>query len=102
MSFAWKSACVMLGIFSTTEGCMGNTLDKNALVYIKQVQEDKERAKLRARTQKRREYMERESARNDGPFFALLLSFFVLPAAVILAIAFSSGYLDTIAESYRR
>lgn len=41
--------------------------------------------------QKRRDYMERESGRNDTPFFALLAAFFVLPAAVILAIAFSSG-----------
>lgn len=52
--------------------------------------------------QKRRDYMERESSRNDFPFFALLLSFFILPAAIILGIAFSSGYLDTIAENYRR
>lgn len=69
---------------------------------LRQADGAREQAKLKARVQKRREYMDRESGRNDGPFFALLLSFFVLPAAVILIIAFSSGYLDTIADSYRR
>ncbi len=71
-------------------------------VRLQQAEGAREQAKLKVRQQKRREYMDRESGRNDAPFFALLLSFFVLPAAVILLIAFSSGYLDTIADSYRR
>ena len=46
--------------------------------------------------QQRRDYMERESGRNDGPFFALLFSFFVLPAAVILVVAWQTGYLASL------
>ena len=46
--------------------------------------------------QQRRDYMERESGRNDSPFFALLFSFFVLPAAVILIVAWQTGYLASL------
>lgn len=67
-----------------------------------QLEATQQDVRYKARVQKRRDYMERESGRNDGPFFALLFSFFVLPAAVILAIAFSSGYLDTLAQGYKR
>ncbi|CAK0784163.1 hypothetical protein CVIRNUC_007366 [Coccomyxa viridis] len=55
-----------------------------------------EEAKYKARVQQRRDYMERESGRNDGPFFALLFSFFVLPAAVILVVAWKTGYLASL------
>ena len=39
--------------------------------------------------------MERESGRNDG-FFALLASFFILPAAIILIVAWQTGYLASL------
>ena len=55
-----------------------------------------EEAKYRARVQQRRDYMERESGRNDAPFFALLFSFFVLPAALILVVAWKTGYLASL------
>ena len=55
-----------------------------------------EEAKYKARVQQRRDYMDRESGRNDGPFFALLFSFFVLPAAVILIVAWQTGYLASL------
>ena len=48
------------------------------------------------RVQQRKDYMERESGRNDGAFFALLFSFFVLPAAVILIVAWQTGYLASL------
>ena len=41
--------------------------------------------------QQRRDYMERESGRNDSLFFALLFSFFVLPAVVILDCGLADG-----------
>jgi len=41
-----------------------------------------------------------ESSRNDGPFLAVALAAFVLPAAVILGIAASTGYLDKLAGGY--
>ena len=71
-------------------------------MHMAQLESTQQDARYKARVQKRKEYMERESGRNDGPFFALLFSFFVLPAAVILGIAFSSGYLDTLSEGYKR
>lgn len=40
--------------------------------------------------------MEEASQRNDGPFFAGLFAAFLLPAAVILAVAYSSGYMDAL------
>ncbi|CAL5229996.1 g13433 [Coccomyxa viridis] len=55
-----------------------------------------EEAKYKARVQQRRDYMERESGRNDSLFFALLFSFFVLPAAVILIVAWQTGYLASL------
>lgn len=55
-----------------------------------------EEAKYKARVQQRKDYMERESGRSDGPFFALLASFFILPAAVILIVAWQTGYLASL------
>lgn len=49
---------------------------------------------VQKRIQKRKEYLSVVSERNDAPFFAMLAAAFLLPAAVILGIAFSTGYLD--------
>lgn len=49
------------------------------------------------RTRRKREYLETTTQRNDAPFFAGLLLLFVVPAAVILGVAASTGYLDTLA-----
>ena len=62
----------------------------------KQAKAAAEEAKYKARVQQRKDYMERESGRNDGPFFALLLSFFVLPALLILVVAWKTGYLASL------
>jgi hypothetical protein len=55
-----------------------------------------------ARMQRRRDYMEEAGGRNDGPFFAGVAALFVLPALVILGVAASSGYLDTLAAGVLR
>ena len=65
-------------------------------MHMAQLESTQQDARYKARVQKRKEYMERESGRNDGPFFALLFSFFVLPAAVILVVAWKTGYLASL------
>lgn len=52
------------------------------------------------RQRRRREYYEKESARDDGSFFAISAAVILLPAIAILAIAFFSGYLDRLSDSY--
>ncbi|KAK9831946.1 hypothetical protein WJX81_001856 [Elliptochloris bilobata] len=54
------------------------------------------------RVQRRREYMERDSVRSDSKLFVGLFVAFVAPAAGILAWAFFSGYLDQLAQGYKR
>jgi len=52
--------------------------------------------------QRRRDYMERDSIRSDSKLFIGLFVAFVAPAAGILAWAFFSGYLDQLAQGYKR
>ena len=52
--------------------------------------------------QRRREYMERDSIRSDSKLLIGLFAAFVGPAAGILLWAFSSGYLDQLAQGYKR
>ena len=52
--------------------------------------------------QRRREYMERDSIRSDSKLFIGLFVAFVAPAVGILAWAYFSGYLDQLAQGYKR
>ena len=54
------------------------------------------------RAQRRREYMERDSIRSDSKLFVGLFVAFLAPAAGILIWAFTSGYLDQLAQGYKR
>ncbi|KAK9811321.1 hypothetical protein WJX72_001761 [[Myrmecia] bisecta] len=54
------------------------------------------------RMQRRKEYMDQAGDRDDSVFFGVAVAAFLLPAIVILGIAFGSGYLDNLAGSYRR
>uniref|UniRef100_A0A383WG76 PDZ domain-containing protein n=1 Tax=Tetradesmus obliquus TaxID=3088 RepID=A0A383WG76_TETOB len=47
------------------------------------------------REQRRKSYMEQVGQRNDSGFLAVLAASFLLPALVILAVAYSTGYLDS-------
>ncbi|WIA34474.1 hypothetical protein OEZ86_012805 [Tetradesmus obliquus] len=47
------------------------------------------------REQRRQSYMEQVGQRNDSGFLAVLAASFLLPALVILAVAYSTGYLDS-------
>lgn len=51
---------------------------------------------LERRQKKRKEYFEQTSKRNDGPFFAAVAALFVIPPAVILVVAYASGYLASL------
>ncbi|KAL4423193.1 hypothetical protein ABPG77_000326 [Micractinium sp. CCAP 211/92] len=51
---------------------------------------------LERRQRRRKEYFEQAGQRNDAPFFATVAAFFVVPPALILGIAWASGYLDTL------
>jgi len=52
------------------------------------------------RQQTRREYMERESKRDDGKFVLIVAAVVLLPALTILGYAYFSGYLDRLSDSY--
>lgn len=56
---------------------------------------------MQQRMERRKEYFEQATERNDGPFFAGLLALFVLPALAILVAASASGYLDDLAAGWR-
>ncbi len=51
---------------------------------------------LEKRVNRRKEYFDQTSTRNDTPFFLGVLAAFLLPAVIILGIASSSGYLDAL------
>jgi hypothetical protein len=53
------------------------------------------------RIRNRKDYMSQVGQRNDAPFIATVFAFFFLPAAVILVVAFSSGYIDSLSAMYR-
>jgi hypothetical protein len=55
---------------------------------------------LEKRVSKRKEYFEQTSTRNDTPFFLGVLAAFLLPALIILGIASTSGYLDSLAAGW--
>ena len=57
---------------------------------------------LERRMARRKKYMAQVSERNDSPFFAWLLAAFVLPALCILAVAASTGYLDSLSRGWTR
>jgi hypothetical protein len=46
------------------------------------------------------EFFEKESSRDDGQFFAITAAVILLPVVAILAVAFFSGYLDRLSDSY--
>ena len=46
------------------------------------------------------EFFEKESSRDDGSFIAITAAVILLPAIGILAVAFFSGYLDRLSDSY--
>ncbi|KAF6260043.1 hypothetical protein COO60DRAFT_1700504 [Scenedesmus sp. NREL 46B-D3] len=48
------------------------------------------------REQRRKSYMEQVGQRNDSRFLLVLAGSFLLPALVILAVAYSTGYLDSL------
>jgi hypothetical protein len=43
---------------------------------------------------RRQAYMEQDMERDDTGFFLVVGAFFLLPALIILAVAYFSGYLD--------
>ncbi|KAL4458877.1 hypothetical protein ABPG75_013742 [Micractinium tetrahymenae] len=51
---------------------------------------------LERRQRRRKDYFEQASQRNDAPFFATMAAAFVVPPALILGIAWASGYLDSL------
>ncbi|KAK9840336.1 hypothetical protein WJX74_007868 [Apatococcus lobatus] len=55
---------------------------------------------LERRVKRRKERQEAEQKRNDVPFFLFLLGFFVVPPLVIILIAYSTGYLDSLSGHY--
>jgi len=61
----------------------------------------RERKQIVARKQRRRDYMERESTRDNTKLALGLAAAFFLPAFGILTYAFSSGLMDRIGSSYR-
>lgn len=61
----------------------------------------RERKQIEQRKQRRRDYMERESTRDNTKLAVGLAAAFFLPAIGILTYAFSSGMMDRIGSSYR-
>ena len=55
---------------------------------------------LERRQARRKAYFKQSSGRNDAPFFTAVFAAFILPAAVILGVAASTGYLDTLAAGW--
>ncbi|MEW5314789.1 MAG: hypothetical protein WDW38_006259 [Sanguina aurantia] len=72
--------------------CAGDIL---AAQYEASEKADAELSAVQKRVQARASYMGVVGKRNDWGLGAILFCSFVLPAAVILAIAYFSGYLDT-------
>lgn len=79
---------------STAPGTIGERLQRN---YNKS---NTGMTDVERRVEKRKEYFEQSSNRNDAPFFAAVLAAFLLPAFIILGIASSSGYLDALAAGW--
>jgi len=52
------------------------------------------------RQRRRKEFFEKESSRDDGGFFLVTAAVILLPAIGILAIAYFSGYLDQLSDTY--
>ena len=52
------------------------------------------------RIKRRKERYEVEAKRNDVPFFLSMLGVFVIPPLVIILIAYSTGYLDSLSGHY--
>lgn len=55
---------------------------------------------LERRVKRRKERQEVEQKRNDVPFFLFMLGVFVVPPLVIILIAYSTGYLDSLSGHY--
>eukprot|EP00200_Dunaliella_tertiolecta_P004650 CAMPEP_0202352770 /NCGR_PEP_ID=MMETSP1126-20121109/8820_1 /ASSEMBLY_ACC=CAM_ASM_000457 /TAXON_ID=3047 /ORGANISM="Dunaliella tertiolecta, Strain CCMP1320" /LENGTH=289 /DNA_ID=CAMNT_0048945029 /DNA_START=1195 /DNA_END=2064 /DNA_ORIENTATION=- len=56
-------------------------------------------SEVRQRKKRRADYLGEVNKRNDAPLLLGLLLAFVGPAAIILAIAFSTGYIDNLVQS---
>lgn len=52
------------------------------------------------RQRRRQEFYERESSRDDSTFFIISALVFLLPAVAILAVAYFTGYLDRVSDTY--
>ena len=52
------------------------------------------------RIKRRKERVEAEKSRNDIPFFLFMLGVFVIPPFVIIIIAYSTGYLESLSGHY--
>lgn len=57
---------------------------------------------LQRRIARRKEYMSKVNERNDAPLFLGLVSLFVLPALIILAVVSMNGYLDYLNQTWSR
>lgn len=73
--------------------------ERQLLLRVEQRQMEKSRSQERIKN--RKNYMEQVGQRNDAPFIATVFAFFFLPAAVILVIAFGTGYIDSLSGMYR-
>jgi hypothetical protein len=60
-----------------------------------------EQSRSQERIAARKGYLQVVGQRNDGPFLAAMLAAFILPAVIILAVAFGTGYIDSLAGMYR-
>jgi hypothetical protein len=63
-------------------------------------QRRRQKSRVQERIDARKDALAQVDQRNDSTFFVVMLAAFVLPPAVILAWAFSSGYLDSLASRY--
>lgn len=79
---------------SGSEGTIGERLER------RQKQAAGGMTDLERRQRRRKEYFEQSSGRNDAPFFAAVAAAFLLPAVVILGVAASTGYLDSLASGW--
>ena len=59
-----------------------------------------QKSRSQERIAARKEAMSKIGGRNDAKLFAGVFALFFLPPAAILLWAFSSGYLDKLANSY--
>mmetsp|Transcript_1788 Transcript_1788/g.5201 ORF Transcript_1788/g.5201 Transcript_1788/m.5201 type:complete len:189 (+) Transcript_1788:980-1546(+) len=60
------------------------------------IDEQREKSMVEARIKARKDYLNVVGQRDDSKLFILLGTAFLLPAAVILAVAFATGYLDAL------